>query len=136
MSNPDRYYLAAEKVMLDGDDEQETLPKDTRLVLNGETLQRSPLQALERLLKKWLYLKCKSVGSSATGEKLSDHKELICRFLLRSTLSRRKRLPRSIPHYRQQSRRGHAQVGLAPRSLLSCQRSRPGKVNFRLQKGA
>ena len=55
----------------------------------SQTLDATPIgeadvSALERLIKKWLYIRCKSLNDVA-DERLRHHEELIRRILLRST---------------------------------------------------
>jgi len=52
--------------------------------VNGRVVPCADAQLLERLLKKWLFTKCK-VLSSTSEENLRFHEELFRRILLRST---------------------------------------------------
>ena len=63
----------------------ETLPKGTSILVNSSLVGPDHAQALEKLLKKWLYLKCRAIGIGTLDERLSVHRELFRRFLLRPT---------------------------------------------------
>lgn len=65
--------------------DMEVLGSKTSIVLNGQSLSPDHLQKLERLLKKWLYLRCSILSKSISEDSLKYHRELFRRFLLRST---------------------------------------------------
>ncbi len=52
--------------------------------LNGHTVPLEGVEALERLLKKWVYLRCHAV-SDVASDRLRFHEEFLRRVLLRST---------------------------------------------------
>ena len=63
----------------------EVLGNKTSLVINGASVSKEEVQSLERLLKKWLYLRCRDLSTKADDDSLKYHRELFRRFLLRST---------------------------------------------------
>lgn len=68
-----------------------TLPAGSSIAVNTKAIALEQVQALTRLLKKWLYLRCNSLTSTVAAAQLSDHRELFRRLLLRpSTLPRAK----------------------------------------------
>lgn len=60
----------------------QTLPHNT-LSVNDVKIEAKSIQALERLIKKWLFLRCEPVGVTDGQNDLTSHKELLRRFLLR-----------------------------------------------------
>ena len=65
--------------------EIETLPGHFTIKINDNTIDKDSVKSLESLLKKWIYIHCDESSLKVTEEDLSNHKELLRRFLLRST---------------------------------------------------
>ena len=67
------------------------LPAATTIAVNRKDLGSREVRLLTRLLKKWLYLRCRSISNLAV-EDLRYHRELLRRILLRSTTLPRAKL--------------------------------------------
>jgi hypothetical protein len=63
----------------------DVLGSKTSLVINDKSVSPEDVQSLERLIKKWLYLRCRELSTKADDNSLKYHRELFRRFLLRST---------------------------------------------------
>lgn len=61
-----------------------TLPSACTIEVGGKAIKLAAVQALTRLLKKWLYIRCNNLTATVTSDQLSDHRELFRRLLLRS----------------------------------------------------
>lgn len=67
------------------------LGNETQISVHGKPVKAGAIESLERLIKKWLFAKCHSVGIKADHESLRYHRELLRRLLLRpGTLPRLK----------------------------------------------
>ena len=67
------------------------LPVGSKIEVNSKQVSAEQIQALTRLTKKWLFLRCSSLTGNVTSDQLADHRELFRRLLLRSsTLPRAK----------------------------------------------
>jgi hypothetical protein len=62
----------------------QTLPAPTTFQINNKAVTRQDAMALDTLVKKWLYLRCRQI-SDPSEEKIAHHRELFRRILLRST---------------------------------------------------